>query len=90
MLNAKTHFFTVVFFASLLHGYAPAQNAGGPTATPIKHLVVIFDENVSFDHYFATYPHALNRAATGRLPFPGPLWTMPRAVAAMVRACRFW
>lgn len=28
------------------------------TATPIKHLVVIFDENNSFDHYFATYPHA--------------------------------
>ena len=25
---------------------------------PIKHLVVIFQENVSFDHYFATYPHA--------------------------------
>ena len=30
------------------------------TATPIKHLVVIFDENVSFDHYFATYPAATN------------------------------
>src|ERR1700677_233649 len=30
------------------------------TATPIKHLVVIFDENISFAHYFATYPHALN------------------------------
>ena len=30
------------------------------TATPIKHLVVIFDENVSFDHYFGTYPHASN------------------------------
>jgi phospholipase C len=28
--------------------------------TPIKHLVVIFQENVSFDHYFATYPNALN------------------------------
>jgi phospholipase C len=28
------------------------------TATPIKHVVVIFQENVSFDHYFATYPHA--------------------------------
>lgn len=27
------------------------------TATPIKHLVVIFGENVSFDHYFATYPN---------------------------------
>jgi phospholipase C len=27
---------------------------------PIKHLVVIFDENVSFDHYFGTYPQAQN------------------------------
>ena len=31
-----------------------------PTGTPIKHLVVIFDENVSFDHYFGTYPFAAN------------------------------
>jgi phospholipase C len=30
------------------------------TATPIKHLVVIFDENRSFDHYFGTYPVAAN------------------------------
>ncbi len=30
------------------------------TATPIKHLVVIYGENVSFDHYFATYPNATN------------------------------
>jgi phospholipase C len=28
--------------------------------TPIRHLVVIYDENVSFDHYFATYPEAVN------------------------------
>ncbi|MBV9356613.1 MAG: phospholipase, partial [Chloroflexi bacterium] len=25
---------------------------------PIHHLVVIFQENVSFDHYFGTYPNA--------------------------------
>jgi len=31
-----------------------------PTQTPIKYLVVIDDENVSFDHYFATYPVAAN------------------------------
>src|SRR5215472_10272213 len=31
-----------------------------PTQTPIKYLVVIDDENVSFDHYFATYPNAQN------------------------------
>src|SRR5580704_11629830 len=30
------------------------------TTTPIKHVVVIFQENVSFDHYFATYPYAVN------------------------------
>ncbi len=26
----------------------------------IRHVVVLFQENVSFDHYFGTYPHALN------------------------------
>jgi phospholipase C len=31
-----------------------------PTTTPIKHLVIIFQENVSFDHYFGTYPNAKN------------------------------
>ncbi len=30
------------------------------TATPIKHVVVIFQENISFDHYFGTYPYAAN------------------------------
>jgi phospholipase C len=34
------------------------------TATPIKHIVVIFDENVSFDHYFGTYPKAANTDGT--------------------------
>src|ERR1700685_1868627 len=28
--------------------------------TPIKHVVVIFQENISFDHYFGTYPNATN------------------------------
>ena len=31
-----------------------------PTSTPIKHVVIIFNENVSYDHYFATYPRATN------------------------------
>jgi phospholipase C len=30
------------------------------TKYPIKHLVVIFNENESFDHYFGSYPNALN------------------------------
>jgi phospholipase C len=37
------------------------------TATPIKHIVVIFGENISFDHYFGTYPKAENNA--GETPF---------------------
>jgi phospholipase C len=36
----------------------------GP-ATPIQHVVVIFQENVSFDHYFGTYPMAGNTGAPG-------------------------
>jgi phospholipase C len=40
----------------------PAVAAGGETTTPIEHVVVIFQENVSFDHYFATYSVALNPA----------------------------
>jgi phospholipase C len=37
------------------------------TSTPIKHVVVIFDENISFDHYFGTYPVAQN--PPGEPPF---------------------
>jgi phospholipase C len=37
-----------------------ANKDHGDTATPIKHIVIIFQENVSFDHYFGTYPNALN------------------------------
>ncbi|GAA1679000.1 alkaline phosphatase family protein [Fodinicola feengrottensis] len=44
------------------------------TATPIKHVVVIFDENISFDHYFGTYPHATNENGT---PFRAK-WDTPR------------
>lgn len=41
-------------------GHDPAVSVR--TTTPIKHLVVIFDENVSFDHYFGTYPDPANPA----------------------------
>src|SRR5579875_3858794 len=30
------------------------------SAKAIQHVVVIFGENISFDHYFGTYPNALN------------------------------
>ena len=35
---------------------APPQHHGAETSTPIKHLVVLYQENVSFDHYFAHVP----------------------------------
>jgi phospholipase C len=43
------------------------QAAAYTTKTKIKHVVVIFGENISFDHYFGTYPNAAN--ATGEVPF---------------------
>jgi phospholipase C len=47
---------------SLLVGTTMPRVARAQTApaTPIQHLVVIFGENISFDHYFGTYPHPLN------------------------------
>jgi phospholipase C len=45
----------------------PSFAADPPTKTPIKHVVVIFGENISFDHYFATYPKAQNKP--GETPF---------------------
>jgi len=52
---------------SLAIGAAPAfaaENQPSKTMTPIQHVVVIFQENVSFDHYFATYPNASNTDGT--------------------------
>ena len=40
--------------------HSARAHAANVTATPIKHVVVIFQENVSFDHYFGTYPNATN------------------------------
>ena len=48
-----------------------------PARTPIKHIVVIFQENVSFDHYFATYPHAAANK-NGSVYFRGAKADTPR------------
>ncbi len=61
----------IPFMLQACGGGSSTNQAGAPvytaahalaTATPIKHLVVIYGENVSFDHYFATYPQATNPA----------------------------
>ena len=52
---------------------SPSATAALPKAsTPIKHVVVLFDENISFDHYFGTYPHATNPPNEPKFkPLPG-------------------
>jgi phospholipase C len=72
-----------VCLAACLLTLSVASSAQGPaspdfrhgdharTATPIKHLVVIFQENVSFDHYFGTYPYAVNAAGEPAF-YPSP------------------
>jgi phospholipase C len=45
-------------------GTVTLSGGGDGTATPIKHVVVIFNENISFDHYFGTYPNATNTDGT--------------------------
>ncbi len=70
--------------AAMIPGGALAKNHddnGGyysATKTPIKHVVVIFQENVSFDHYFGTYPYAQPNK-DGSVYFHGPASDTPRA-----------
>jgi phospholipase C len=53
--------------AIMLGGIAAADSTSDDSAvktlTPVKHLVVIFGENITFDHYFGTYPYAHNPTA---------------------------
>lgn len=51
---------TLMFAGTLVNPTVADAQSG--TTTPIKHLVVIYQENVSFDHYFGTYPNATNPA----------------------------
>src|SRR5215469_12536242 len=75
--SAKAYAVTAAagLFAAMAFGVTGAVASGaigthtndqgsGHTSTPIKHLVVIFDENISFDHYFGTYPNAANTDGT--------------------------
>lgn len=46
--------------ALALMAFAAAPGAAQEVRTPIKHVIVLFQENIAFDHYFGTYPNALN------------------------------
>lgn len=52
---------TILTASAAAPGFAGNQGNQPPsTQTPIKHIVVIYGENISFDHYFGTYPFAEN------------------------------
>ena len=57
-LKGPRHFAAALAVLCALVQPATAQQ----TRTPIHHLIVLFQENISFDHYFGTYPVALNPA----------------------------
>lgn len=63
-LTAYSFAAALLTFGWMGHGAAQMRhnNDAKATATPIKHVVVIFGENISFDHYFGAYPVALNPA----------------------------
>ncbi len=63
---AATLIIVALLLGSASASASPVTNLGARTATPIKHIVVIFQENVSFDHYFGTYPMAMNPAGEPR------------------------
>jgi len=49
---------TIALGPSVTPAFAASQPGKGHM--PIQHIVVLFNENISFDHYFGTYPVALN------------------------------
>ena len=59
---------------------APANAQAPPTTTPIKHLIVIVGENLSFDHLFGVYEaksgaavhNLLSEGIVNRDGSPGP------------------
>jgi len=83
-------FASIVFAgASISSAFAGAANPDSLTTKyPIKHLVIIFGENESFDHYFGTYPVATNPAgepsftAAPGTPVPNNYQTNPNLLTA--------
>lgn len=56
---ARSTVFLLFFITVTIAKLFGAHSCKSPS-TPIKHLVIIFQENRSFDHYFGSYPFALN------------------------------
>jgi phospholipase C len=80
----------LLFATQVLAPAAVQAQRNESTATPIKHVVVIFGENISFDHYFGTYPHALNRATSRALwlrLIRLPSMAIPMRCSSATRTC---
>src|SRR5215831_7427186 len=60
LLLAITTSFVFSSFISIPDIAATASPITHSTVTPIRHIVILFQENVAFDHYFGTYPSATN------------------------------
>ena len=88
---------TIVLTGCATNGSVPSSGSSpvvSPTLTPvtapqvIKHVVVIFGENISFDHYFGTYPNATNPtgetafAAAAGTPIPNNFVSNPALLTA--------
>lgn len=52
----------ILIIASLPASSFVAAQSGQQTKTPIKHVIIIFKENRSFDNLFGTYPYGHNDA----------------------------
>ena len=64
MMRVRQYLIAAVTTFIVLHGSTglKGDKEPGEPVRRIEHLVVIIQENSSFDHYFATYPHAANLA----------------------------
>lgn len=56
---------TSLFLSSSGWAFSPTEPN---TTTPIKHVIVIFQENISYDHYFGVYPDAPGFTAKPNTP----------------------
>jgi phospholipase C len=56
-----------------LNGPPASESPGEPLSTPIKHVIVVIQENRSFDNLFATFPGANGTRVGLAEPMPAPL-----------------
>src|SRR5579875_1857925 len=71
----------VVAHLSTLAGIAAPVRYGSLSAAPIKHIVLLLEENRSFDSLFGQFPGA-DGSITGTVAFGGHSYTFPLVPAS--------